>query len=608
MVRDDARVELLDGGKARVEHRLELLVSGGPLPSLLIRGVDRDAAVEADAQISRKEDAKRGDRSAVSGVSIARVDVPAAASDADDSGSAATAARADLRVTFDDDGGLRRGAYVLLLRYGTDLRAQGAIRGDGPTRIVTWKGPTWDDGLDTTRVTFVVPPAPTAPSAVDPGAQGDVDAAPTFLATATRTRETDELVLVKPYAPKGEPVTWMVRVDARALGEAAHDSRRVSAVVGKPAAAAWGTSAYWDKLAEQAWSSRTAPWMAGSLVFLGWALIVGAKSREASRTHAAARARARPLLPLPLLVRAPASAAALVAGLWLQIAMPTPTRGALVLVVSALLAAHRSPAFKPSPRGPGTWLVVAAAEAFARPPRPTGARLDSSSRAGRVLFASLILLGLGCAAFLVSRGSIDRGVIVALDLTVLFPIFLTGRIADLPPDAATAPAALLRRIAQRVGRLGGPGGALRVVPRIRVPKGGVDPDDLRLALSPARPLAGFRGLAIGASFGQGAFGWVALPEILVRVQVGSPADRALGPVARRARVMEGAREGERVLSFVPRLPTASVTATLAVAILSRVIATDAAPQPPAPTPLPPGTRPREEGQPAPRAPRVRIAA
>lgn len=82
--------------------------------------------------------------------------------------------------------------------------------------------------------------------------------------------------------------------------------------------------------------------------------------------------------------------------------------------------------------------------------------------------------------------------------------------------------------------------------------------------------------------------------ILVRVQTDSPADRALGVVARRARVMEGAREGERVLSFVPRLPTASMTATLAVAIVSRLVSPEDAPQPPVPTPLPPRTRPRAD--------------
>jgi hypothetical protein len=591
VVRDDARVELRTGGKARVEHRIELLVSGGPLESLVVRGVDRDAAIEPDAQVSRREDAQRGANASAQAVVVERIDLAATASDSDDAGGAATAARTDLQVRFVDGGGLRRGAYVLLLRYTTDLRARGLVTGEGPTRVVTWKGPTWDDGLDTTRVTFVVPPASTAPSVVDPGADGgEVDGAPTFLATSTRTQQSDEIALVKPYAPKGEAVTWAVRVDARALGEATRDGKRGSAVVTGKAPVVWGSAAFWDQLGEQAWSSRSAPWLAGSIVFVVWALLVAAKSREASRTHAAVRARARPLLPLPLLLRAPGSAAALVAGLWLQLIMPTPTRGALLLVVAALLAAHRSPTFKVAPRGPGNWLVVAPAEAFASPPRPRGAWLDASSRGGAIAFSLVVLAGIGAVALLASRGAVDRAIVVGLDLAVFFPIFLTGRIADLPPDPATAPATLLRNVARRIERLGGPEG-VRVVPRIRVPKGGADPDDLRLAMTPTRPLPGFRGLAIGASFGQGAFGWVALPEILVRVQVGSPADRALGGVARRARVMEGAREGERVLSFVPRLPTASVTATLAVAVISRLVSPDDAPMP---TPLPPRTKTRRE--------------
>jgi hypothetical protein len=371
-----------------------------------------------------------------------------------------------------------------------------------------------------------------------------------------------------------------VRVDARALGLQAGKApeARPSAVTGVPRAEGWS-------LARLPAAPAALRWVAGCVLALAWAMLVVVKSREVRAACAAAGAKARPLLPIPTLFRALASSAAVTAGLALQIDRPTPTWGSVLVALGALLAAHGYPEASPPPRGPGRWLPVSPAEAFAPTPRSAGAWLDAGTRRGALVFAGLVALVVGGGVALAVHGKVDRGVVVALDAAALFPLFLTGRTAELPPDPALAPRALLHETARRAEALLGPS-VLKIVPRIRIPKGGADPDDLRVSLAPLHPLAGLRGVVLGATFGRGAFGWVALPEILVRVATGSPAERALYSVARRARTMEGARPDERVLSFVPRLPTARVTAALAAAVVARVTA-------------PPGARGLE--RPAPRA-------
>jgi hypothetical protein len=562
VIRDDVRIELLrDGaGRARIEHRVVFLVSGGPLTTLTVRGVDPDAAPEEDGQVLPRASADAGSTEGALPVVVRRVEVEPAAGEG--------AKRVDLEVLLDGGAGVRRGAYVLLVRYATNLAARGALEGDGPTRTVTWRGPVWDDGLDTTRATFVVPSSPTPPVAVEPGAEGDEE--PVFLSTVQRTREQDVLEIVKPYAPKGEAVEWSARIDARAIGLLTAPPVTLPSAKAAAPTGPLGTtlkSLGVDRLAP---SPVTLAWMASALLGVVWSLVVVAKMRQAMATHRGAGAHARPLVPLPTLLRAPLSAAAVVAGVWWQVTHPTPTLGALLLAAGGLLVAHRAPSFKPAPRAPGRWLPVSPAEAFAPAEVPRGVWLDASTRTGAIVLFLLLATAVGAGAALATHGMVDRGLLLVLDAAILFPVFLTGRLADLPPDPATAPASLLRAVARRVPQLVG-ADVVRAVPRIRVPRGGADPDDLRLALAPTRPLAGLRGVAVGVSFGLGAFGWVGLPEILVRVVIGSPADRALGPVARRARAMQGGKPDERVLAFVPRLPTAEITATLAAAVISRLV-------------------------------------
>jgi hypothetical protein len=56
VARDDIRVHVDRDGTARVEHKVLLLVSGGPLKSFTIRGVDGDAALEDGAFVIPEAD------------------------------------------------------------------------------------------------------------------------------------------------------------------------------------------------------------------------------------------------------------------------------------------------------------------------------------------------------------------------------------------------------------------------------------------------------------------------------------------------------------------------------------------------------------------------
>src|SRR4051812_46654098 len=62
---DDVHVTVERTGKARVEHRVTLLVSGGPLKKVQIKGVDADAQIEPDGYVILEKDAAKGLSSAM---------------------------------------------------------------------------------------------------------------------------------------------------------------------------------------------------------------------------------------------------------------------------------------------------------------------------------------------------------------------------------------------------------------------------------------------------------------------------------------------------------------------------------------------------------------
>ncbi|MGK4000486.1 hypothetical protein [Sorangium sp. So ce1024] len=608
---DDVRLAIDRAGTARVEHKVTLKISGGPLRAFDIRGVDPDAELDQGSYAVPFKAAQAG--SLTDATPVALELLPPDTRPRED-GARRTAS---LRARFDGKG-LSRGVFVLYFRYRTDLMKQGLIQQDGPSTRVTWIGPLWNDGYDSARLTVELPAAPDEPR-VDEGrfdeAGGEAGSeelgAPLTLSTVRRALDKDEIELLRPYAPKGEALRWAVRADARAFQP-------------PPAAAAPGADTL-GRLADAAAGSpdrsRTLYIAGGVALFALYSALVALKAREHERLARAAGVAPRPLVPIPLAPRAALAGLALVAGVALELLLRDGTAGAALVAVATALAAHRTP--RPERAGgalrrPGKWLPVAEAEAFREPPRVRGVYLDVSTRAGKALLLAL-LAALGAGVHAMAGVSPYHAHLLALDATALLAIFCTGRLAELPPDPAARPVAFLRDVARRVRRtLKAPASAapaaaskraagaaakasaaraaateLRVVGRLRIPDGSPDADELRLGLAPRAALPGFVAIEVGVVYAPGAGGAIGLPEVLLRVAPGSPCEAAVERLARSGRSSRGRRPGERVLAFTPRLPTARMTAAIAAALVRAV------------TPPPAGATPtKPQGAGATRAPRT----
>jgi hypothetical protein len=562
----EVRLLLDKEGTARVEHRVTLKVSGGPLRAFDIRGVDKDAVPDPDGYIAPLKEALQS--SLASAVPVTTEIMPPESRPRDDGRPAPTV----LRVRFDAEKGLRRGTYMLLVRYRTDLKARGLLKLDGTMGRLAWEGPTWADGLDSLRATFELPSAPTPPRVLDAAHDPhDENAAPppSFLSTVRRGSERDEIELIRTYAPKGEPVAWSLLVDARAFRPPPAPPAARSSLPVPEAAKGLLTP---DR-------ERTLLLAGVGVGFLVFSLLVAFKAREAARLARAAGTESRPLLRVPLVVRSAGAGLALVAGVGLELMLRDPTVGALLVALATALAAHRTPHWNHASamRKPGRWLPVAEREAFREPPRRKGAWLDVSTREGKVIFLLLLGAVFGAAA-VVWRTEPYYAYLMALDTAPLLAIFGTGRMSELPPDPAAAPAGFLRNVAKRTLKLvQAKGVEARAIGRVRIPDGSPDADELRLGVVPKTPLAGLLGIEVGVVYVPGAGGPIGLPEVLLRVAVGSPCEAAMEGLARHGKSMRGRKPNERVVLFVPRLPTARMTAAIAAALV-RAAASKAAPK------------------------------
>lgn len=549
VARDDLRLDVGRDGKARVEHRVLLLVSGGPLKSVTVRGVDADAEIEPGAYVIAEKDDKAGQLEAAEPVQITKK--PA------DTGTPGVT-RTDLDVRLGEKG-LGRGRYVLVFRYGTDLLATGSLAREGATAALRWMGPSWDDGLDATRAAFTFPVAPTEPRAdgapAEPGEQVD-DAG--FLSTVTRKGSVDQIELVRLYAARGERVLWAVRIDSRALDGGPLDA--------EPAASAPSAS---SPRALEA-STKTGGleiWLPlGFALFVLVAGVVVAQGQEIQRRAAERGVSARPLIPLPVLVRACLASAALLAGAWLVYTSRSTLGGAITSVCFVPFVWHRPSRAKLEARPPGKWLPVRLGEVFGAAPAPLPGLFHLDGRRGRLLALSTFVL-LGVGTYLAARQSLDMAVAAPCLGLPLLGLFVTGGRRTLPVDLAVDPIPLLHEVALRLQRARPD---IRLIPRIRLPEGRADSDEVRLAVLPAEPAGGLRSVEIATGFASGPGGYVLLPEILLRFEQGSPCAELARGLECSARRAPGRRLDERVLVFTPKLPTARLTAELALAIVERV--------------------------------------
>lgn len=564
---DDARVAVDSAGKARIEHRVEVRVGGGPLESFDVRGVPDSLTPEPDAYVVSERGARLGTLTDAVPASLEHLAATKAEGNKD-------AVPATLRVRFGPDG-LSRGNYVIVLRYRTHLASAGQIQPDGALLALTFRGPTWPDGYESARVVFELPPGPTAPRVAD----GDETRAPgvlgeTVLSTLRRTADKDELELVRPYAPLGEALLWTVRVDPRALG-----ALPAPAPVELPPAGAAPTrppGGATPLLPEPV--RRGLLFGGGALLWILYATLVISKSRTVERLTKARGTTPRPLVPLHPALRGLFAGLALAVGVGLQATLKSALPGALLVLLAAALAVHKTPLWKRATRGPGLWLSISEAEAFRRPPVPRGAWLDASTRSGKWTLGLAFVL-FGAASYAASRLALRYGVVVAMDFVAVLALLGTGRSRELPPDAVVDAAPPLSALAARLRKLAKRRTPLRIVPRIRVPEGQPDADELRLLVLPERPLPGLLGIEIGLVHLPGAGGALAMPEILLRLTKDSVAEAQAAVLARSGRKVRGRKPDEIVVTLAPRLPTVAMTAELVTALASRLAERGQRPEP-----------------------------
>jgi hypothetical protein len=375
------------------------------------------------------------------------------------------------------------------------------------------------------------------------------------MSTLRRSRDSDELELVRTHIARDEAMRWNVWLDGGAFDQ------RPPARASEPApAAAVAPSAL----------PRSAPrhlmGIAGVLgLGLAYALLVALKSRAVNAAAAARGTRARPWLGAGTAWRAAAAGVAMSGAAAAAARGEPPWMAALALLVAMAFAAFHPPAAPTALRGPGEWRPLEDS-ALAPTPRASlpGAWLDAGRARGFLLLCGLLGLVIAGAtrAF---ESSPYVGACVLLGGASLLPIFCTGRAAELPLEALERSRGFLKEAARRLGR----DGSLVVQPIGRLAAANGEVDELRLSITPARPVPGLLGLELGIELRERLGGHSARPVVVVRATEGSDCQRAL---PRGITWTRGRSADERASLVRPKLPDAATSVALLQELLSLMLA------------------------------------
>jgi len=509
---DDVRIDVGPDGVATVEHTIPYRVRRGPLRSFELTGIESGVVPEPIATITSESGGELG-----ASVTMLTDHV--------------------LKVSADEPRKLLRGDFTFHVRYKVDLVAAKELTRDGSLWRLAWTAPSATEGFDDAKYVFELPSAPEPPKIVrvDTGAVDD-----SALGQLTRLADHDELQIVRPHVARGEGVAWALRLDPHTFPAMAAPSVRAPTPQDSPSV---------DSTRE------LAPIAAIGAIVLAYFFLVRLKGRAFDAAVAARGAVGRQLLPFGHAIRGAISAALLAGGIALE-RTGSPTLGAVLVAAAMVAASLRGPTAKGAPRGPGAWLPLRPADAFTVA-RPRGGWLDVDTVAGRVTFVVGALLVLA-AAVAAERVDGQAPYLIVLDALAFVPLFVTGRTSQLPPDAATAPAARLEALFRRLSAID----TLRTVPIGRIPMGESRPDELRLSTTPRLAMPGLVAIETGVAWGRTPTGVAGALECLVRVQDGSAAARRMASVAPFARSVPGRRVEERVLRIAPASPGRQAAAAL----------------------------------------------
>jgi hypothetical protein len=521
-------LELGGDGTATVRHELALAVRGERLASFSLRGVDADAEPLPGATLTRLADGR-----AVGAPEPVLVQARGGV----------------LEVAAPSTRAARGKRFLLNVAYRTHLPDSKVVRlPDGANAELGWFGPRFDDGVDAVTLIVRTPAGRTPPELV-----GDDETGPQYGMVSSalrRSRDLDELELVRAHVARDEAIRWTLRLDRSLLGREppSHPGATIAAAPAVPRAPALTS-------VRQAPAPRFEHGLAASVILgAAYALLLWLKTRAVAASAAVRRATPRPWITWPPAARAVLAGCA-VSGAWAAVVAELPPWSfASGLLLAMALAAHHPPAQKPSLLGLGEW-QPRGPEVLERQPSAAlpGAWLDAGRARGFVLLA-VALGGIGALAAPTFAASPYAGACILLSGTVLLPIFCTGRAAELPLDGLDEARRFLGEVVRRLGH----GGPLAATPIARVAASG-ELDDLRLSLAPVRAVPGLRGLELGLELGERLGGFSARPIVIVRAAEGSECQRSL---PRGLTWTRGRSPDERASIVRPKLPTVSLSVAL----------------------------------------------
>ncbi len=509
-----ATVDVDHDGGAVVTSELVMSVRGGPLKRIEVPGVDSDAEPLPDATVTPT----------VQGAAS----LPLLVERRDDG---------VLLLEVDHEKGIRSGRYAFAYRYRTALRDRGLIQRRGPDAELRWQSPRFEQGIDAMRVVFRVPPMGTAPSLPtyednDPAASFGA-----FIGNLRRAPDKDELEIVRPHVGQNEAVIWRAVVGRELAPSAEPSKAQAPTPAGKK-----------PRIVTEPALDRLRAWGILGAIALVYGLLVAFKWRGFARACSLSKAKPQALLPLSIAARAPLAGLSVASAVGSTLLLEKPTLGAASLLLGLLASVMARPQPAPSLRGPGRWLPLTENEVFAKPrKRLPGAFLDASRLEGFVLFTLALGGILGGGAWLLARSPHDA-LLAFVASSLLVPLFLTGRAADLPKDATEAPRTLFQGISRAFSKRS----ATKVVPWGRLSEANGAIDELRLLFKLKAALEGLTSVEFGAEVVRGIGGSVLSPYVLVRAREGSAAHQAL---PRAATFTRGRKPEERVAILRPSLPT-----------------------------------------------------
>jgi len=534
-----ATVDLDRKGNATVGHVLVVKVSGGPLKSLVIDGVDDDAELNPDATVARV-------------LSGAKQTWPLLVHKSDEG---------SVTLEVDVKNGLGAGVYQFEFSYRSNFVERDLLEQRDGAVYLSWVGPRLADGIDSAKAVFRLPRGDSPPRlpAPAPEAELNVELEGLLVSQVRRGADKDELELVRAHVAQGEPALWRFQASARSF----------DAFTPPAQAPAVETTAAPAPLREL----RVSWLLLAAGVGFVYACSVGLKWSLSRKVARVKRAEPRALVPLPSALRAALAGVLLGAALLTAAAAEYPTVAGVLLVASMVLASLLPPRLEPRMRGPGNWVRTSDAEAFrVRKTREPGRWLDSATLPGFAAFVVGLALFCGPALWLFPT-SPYHALVLVLGSACLLPLFFTGRAAELPPDPVARPRKLFSTLARRLRQSG-----WKITALARFPEGQAEPDELRLLVEPEGMPAGLVALELGLEYQVASGTVVDLPCLIVRARDDSAAYYAL---PRSVVWSRGRSSSERVALLRPKLPTRAMCAELTEEVVKTLqLAKPARPQQP----------------------------